>query len=274
MPGSVFRARDGDRGVRDRGCGRWSGRTGDHGIAPPGLVASAAVEGVRVAGRSGRGRYEDAEVSQDAAASVCGGATRAAVRSGSTRARQVPVRDVPAGRHRESRLTQAQVSGPGSASATSSSGSTPPSRCFSDARITARILANSSVADMSGSLPRWSSASPGAGVRSLMARSSSRSRIPCPARFGSLTSQPGRLASLHNTRRQPVACRSTRTKCRLRPVPARLRRPGAPPSLAAKRNRAGDQPEAGAANGSARRACFLAQRCMPFGRQQFLNASP
>lgn len=50
------------------------------------------------------------------------------------------------------RLSWAQVLGPESASASSSSGFIPPSRCFSEARIMARILANSAVPDMSGSL--------------------------------------------------------------------------------------------------------------------------
>jgi len=113
---------------------------------------------------------------------------------------------------------RAQVSGSGSASATSRSGSTPPSRCFSDARITARILANSSVSDRSDPLPRWSSASPGAGMRSFIARSSSRSRIPCPARYCLPGSGcrgvggrpgPGRKAVPHREHRQASPGRDT-----------------------------------------------------------------
>ena len=50
------------------------------------------------------------------------------------------------------RLSWAQVLGPGSASASSSSRSIPPFRYFSEARITARILVNSAVPDISGSL--------------------------------------------------------------------------------------------------------------------------
>jgi hypothetical protein len=81
----------------------------------------------------------------------------------------------------------AHASGSGPASVTSRSGSsTPPSRCFSEARITAAILANSSSSTTSGSLPARSSASPGAGVRSLMARSSSKPN-PEPAAYGNLT---------------------------------------------------------------------------------------
>ena len=75
------------------------------------------------------------------------------------------------------RLTRAQASEPGSASASSSSGSTPPSRCFSEARITVRILANSAVSDMSGSLPR------APGTRSAWTRCAGRRRragLPVP----------------------------------------------------------------------------------------------
>jgi hypothetical protein len=44
-------------------------------------------------------------------------------------------------------------------------------------------LANSAVSDMSGSLPRWPPTYSGDGLWSLMARSSSRNWIPCPARY-------------------------------------------------------------------------------------------
>ena len=145
-----------------------------------------------------------------------------------------PVSDVRAPATPVSRLTRAQVSGPGSASVTSSSGSTPPSRCFSDARITARILANSSVADRSGSLPRWSSASP-AGVRSLMARSSSRSpdSMPSTVREPDVAARaPGQCLQ------QPAGSRwradSLGPSGRQQPAPTRPGRPGTPPSLATK----------------------------------------
>src|SRR6266571_2436603 len=96
--------------------------------------------------------------------------------------------------------SRAQVSGPESASASvsSSSGSTPPSRCFSDARITDRSVANSAVCDMSGSLPGWVPAFSGSGMRSLTADAPRQVRSHVQHATGNPASQPTYAAIGHS----------------------------------------------------------------------------
>jgi len=146
------------------------------------------------------------------------------------------------------RLIRAQVPGPGSASASSSSGSTPPSRCFSEARIMARILVNSAVSDMSGSLPRWS---PAPACDHSWPDPPPEAGSHAQHGTGNLAPRPGHVVSMR-------ICAGSRRRaglpgpgCHRRPAPARPRRPPARASPLAERKRAGHRPGAGASNGRA-----------------------
>jgi len=143
-------------------------------------------------------------------------------------------------------------------SASSGSGSAPPSRCFPDARITARILADSAVSVTSGSLPRWPPGSSGAGLRSLVARSSSRNQIPCSARYR----EPAVAARARDRPARTTCAGSWRLQALPGPGgPASGTRPAAAhASLAAERKRARHRPGAGAANGRARVPAGASQR--------------
>lgn len=144
---------------------------------------------------------------------------------------------------------RAQAPGPRSGSASSSSGSTPPSRCFSDARITARILANSVVSFMSGSLSRWPPGSSGARLRSPIARSSSRNRIPMLSTVpGTCRRSPGAWPACTicaGGRRHAGPARTGWSPTAITPAPAHA-------DLVAERKRACRRPGAGGANGRAR----------------------